>query len=245
VSRTPSFIHAVNIEETNEVELLINGKYLQLEKTYPYTVYLSENTLIGSELYRQRFKVVRSKNTVSFRASVAEGQRFLAFNNDDILRATGVVLNNTIINNYKFNVFEVASYVNSVPKGFIPETGIVSYFMSFEDKKYNKNVYVRERKNVETNLLASFSLYEAAINGTAVVNFANLRTNYTPEGTPITIPLTSSKVPDIKVTSEPITVIVPPSEPPPPPPEVIPENVLLKEDNRPLVQENKYYIELE
>ena len=243
ISRTPSFIHASAVQNTQDVELLINGKYLQVEDVYPYTVYLSETALINDEIYRQQFTVERNKNNLRFRSKTVEGYRYLAFNNDDILRATGTILNNTVLNNYNFNVVEVTEQAYS--RGFIPKTGIVSYFMSFQDKKYNKNVTVRERVNVKTNLLASFSIHEAVINGTANINLANLRTNYTPEGTPLSIPLTSTFVPDMDIPTIPGSPEKPPLPPPPPIPEVVPDNTLLKEDNLPLVQENKYYIELE
>lgn len=245
LSREPSLVHAVSIDNTDQVELLVNGKYIQIEKTYPYTAHLSESSLEGEDIYRQRFTIERVKNVVSFRAKVLEGFRYLAFNNDDILRATGTVLNNAVLNNYKFNAIEVTN--NSEGKDFkvVSESGIVSYYMSFQDKKYNNNVFVRERKDVQTNLLASFSIYEAIETGEAVLNFANLRTNYTPEGTPLTIPLTSTKVPILGLNTTPITIVVPPVEPPPPPPEVIPDDTLLKEDGYPLVQENSDYITLE
>lgn len=246
ISQEPSLIHAVNIDGTDMLELLVNGKYIQIEKTYPYTAYLSDTSLDDTEVYRQRFILDRVKNIVSFRAKVQDGYRYLAFNNDNILRATGTILNNAILNNYKFNAIEVtAASKQNQTIGVVPESGIVSYFMSFEDKKYNKNVYVRERQDVQTNLLASFSVYEALETGEAVLNFANLRTNYSPEGTPVTIPLTSTKVPILGLEQPPVTIVVPPLEPPPPPPEVIPDDTLLKEDGYPLVQENNDYITLE
>jgi hypothetical protein len=245
LSREPSLIHAINIDGTDQIELLINGKYVQIEKTYPYTAYLSETSLDEQELNRQRFTLERVKNVVSFRAKVVEGFRYLAFNNDDILRATGTVLNNAILNNYKFNAIEVTAKSNADEFNIVSEPGIVSYHMSFQDKKYNNNVFVRERRDVQTNLLASFSIYEALETGEAVLNFANLRTNYTPEGTPLTIPLTSTKVQIQGVQTPPTVIVVPPVEPPPPPPEVIPDNTLLKEDGYPLVQENNDYITLE
>lgn len=245
LSREPSLVHAVSIDNTDQVELLVNGRYIQIEKTYPYTAYLSESSLEGEDIYRQRFTIERVKNVVSFRAKVLEGFRYLAFNNDDILRATGTVLNNAILNNYKFNAIEVTNNPEDKDFKVVSESGIVSYYMSFQDKKYNNNVFVRERKDVQTNLLASFSIYEAIETGEAVLNFANLRTNYTPEGTPLTIPLTSTKVPILGLNTTPITIVVPPVEPPPPPPEVIPDDTLLKEDGYPLVQENNDYITLE
>lgn len=245
LSRTPSLVHAVNVPETGQIELLVNGKFIQIEKSYPYTAYLSETSLDGEDIYRQRFTIERTKNVVSFRAKVAEGFRYLAFNNDDILRATGTMLNNAVLNNYKFNAIEVTATSNDNVYSVVSESGIVSYYMSFQDKKYNKNVFVRERKNIQTNLLASFSIYEALETGEAVLNFANLRTNYSPEGTPFALPLTSTKVPLLGVSTSPITIVVPPAEPPPPPPEVIPDDTLLKEDGYPLVQENNDYITLE
>lgn len=185
ISNTPSFVHVRPIPGTNEVELLVDNEYLQIEQSYPYTVYLSEDSFSGPDLYRQRFTYSYTGNACSFRVQTNSGMRYLAFNNDDILRATGTILCNSILNNYIFNIVEVTPKALSL--GFIPKNDIVSYFLSFEDRQDNRNVKIKQTQAVKTSFLASFSIHEATTTGEANLNFASLRTNFTPEGVPVPV----------------------------------------------------------
>lgn len=190
ISNTPSFVHVRPVPGTDEVELLVDNEYIQIEQSYPYTVYLSEDPFSGPDLYRQRFIYSYTGNSCSFRVQTNTGMRYLAFNNDDILRATGTMLGNSILNNYIFNIVEVTPKALSL--GFIPKNDIVSYFLSFEDRQNNSNVKIKQTQPVITNFLASFSIHEATTTGEANLNFASLRTNFTPEGVPT--PLLSAGV---------------------------------------------------
>lgn len=185
ISNVPSFIHVRPIPSTSEVEILIDNEYLQVEPNYPFTVYLSEDSFSGADLYRQRFTCTYQGNTCSFSVQTNVGVRYLAYNNDDILRAVGTMLCNSIPNNYIFSVIEVTPKAKSL--GFIPKNNIVSYFLSFEDRQNNENVKINQIQEVKTNFLASFSIHEAATTGEVNLNFANLRTNFTPEGVPIPV----------------------------------------------------------
>jgi hypothetical protein len=217
LSSVPSFINIRTVPGSTDVELLVNGKYFQVERNYPFTVYLSDTALTGPDLYRQRFEYDVTGTVVKFKANTITGSRYLAFNNDSIMRAVGTILSNSVLNQYLFNAIEVTT--SAYTKGFIPTNDIVSYFLSFEDRINNKNVKIKETKEVKTNFLISFSIYDAITTGVANLNIANLRTVFTPEGIPIPLhpPETPTPTPTVTptITPTPTTTVTPTITPTP------------------------------
>ena len=57
-SLSASTFYVAPIDNTNEVELFVNNKYVQVNAVYPYVVYLNEKTLDPEEIYRQRFEII-------------------------------------------------------------------------------------------------------------------------------------------------------------------------------------------
>jgi hypothetical protein len=192
----PSMIYIQPVPNTDTAELIIENKYIQVDKTYPYTVRLNEKSLDGTEIHRQRFSVLQQNNIITFKTKTTDGVRYLALNNDNIVRATGLVLNESIVNDYVFRCIPVTTL--DLSAGFIPSNNWVSYFYDIENKTNNKNLEVKTQLNeVYTNYLIDFPYEEITLSGTTNINIANLKTNLTPTGAPgslATLPTTNPSI---------------------------------------------------
>lgn len=178
-----SIIYLQPINNTNEVELFIDNKYIQVEAEYPYKVYLGDRTLDPEEINRQRFKTVYDNGFISFKTKTDSGYRYLAFNNDNVLRAVGLILNDTIINDYIFKCLPITS--TTLNRGFKPSNDWVTYYFDIEQENENKTVTINKDLNTtQTNLLVDLPLERAAETGSVTVNIANLKTALTPSGGP-------------------------------------------------------------
>lgn len=180
---TPIFI--LPIPNTNQVELLINGLYLQVDDNYPYTVFASSRSLPESQNNRQRFECIYQDSFISFKTKTAEGYRYLAFNNDNILRATGVVFNNSAVNDYIFKANPIT--LDKASLNFAPTNNWVTYYFSFLQELENKLVTINKELPAPTNLLIDFPVEEATRSGKININVANLKTSITPLGSPAPI----------------------------------------------------------
>jgi len=175
----------VPIISTNKVELFVNNKNVIVDKNYPYVISLTPRSLDKDNLYRQRFEIDYQNNVITIKTVTTEGYRYLAIGSDNVLRATGMILNDAAIghNNYAFNCIPVTS--PSLNIGFIPTNNWVSYFYDIESGVENKTVTVNRNINsVPTNFLIDFSVEAALESGNAIVNIANLKTTMTPTGGP-------------------------------------------------------------
>jgi hypothetical protein len=182
-SEIPSVFYLAPIGLTDEVEIFVNNRYVQVTETYPYTVYTAERSLDPEEIHRQRFKIVYQGGFITFKTKTNSGYRYLCFNDDDIMRATGVILNETIINDYVFKCLPVTT--NTLQKGFIPTNDWVTYYFDIESETENKTVTINKNiQDTSTNFLIDFPV-ERVFNSSEVnVNVANLKTNLTPAGGP-------------------------------------------------------------
>jgi len=178
-----SIFYVAPIEGTNEVELFVNKQYVQVNATYPYTVYLNDKSLNSEEIQRQRFEVVYQNNFITFKTKTDSGYRYLAFNNDNTLRAVGLILNDSVVNDYIFNCIPVTT--STINRGFNPTNNWITYYFDVESETENKTVTINKNfANNKTNLLIDFPLEQAAETGTANINIANLKTAVTPSGAP-------------------------------------------------------------
>jgi hypothetical protein len=182
-SETPSVFYLAPIGLTDEVEIFVNNRYIQVTETYPYTVYTAERSLDPEEIHRQRFKIVYQGGFITFKTKTNSGYRYLCFNNDGIMRATGVVLNETIINDYVFKCLPVTT--NTLQKGFIPTNDWVTYYFDIESEAENKTVTINKNiQDTPTNFLIDFPVERVFDDSEVNVNVANLKTNLTPAGGP-------------------------------------------------------------
>jgi hypothetical protein len=181
-----STFYVAPIEGTNEVELFVNNQYVQVDTAYPYVVYLNEKTLDPEEIQRQRFELVYQNNLISFKTKTDSGYRYLALNNDNTLRAVGLILNDSIVNDYVFKCIPVTT--STLNRGFNPTNNWVTYYFDVESEAENKTVTInKDFVDNKTNLLIDFPLEKAAETGTININIANLKTAVTPSGGPASI----------------------------------------------------------
>jgi hypothetical protein len=174
------------IENTGQVELKLNGKFLQVQKEYPYEVNANTRSLDPEDINRQRFEVVYQNGLITFKTLTDVGYRFLSLGNDQILRATGLILNNSIINDYVFKCIPITDDV--LARGFISANTWTTYYFDIESSVNNKNVKInKDITPTETNLLIDFPTEKAAETGVAHINAANLKTAVTPSGGPAPI----------------------------------------------------------
>lgn len=167
-----------------EVEIKVGNFYLEVDDTYPYKIRANNLTLTPDEIHRRRFKFSVENDQISLIAQTKDGDRFLALGNDNILRATGVMLGNNIANDYIFKVQKVTQ--NNINYNFTPSNSWVTYFLDFPNQTNNTNILVnKEYDNINTNFLISFPVSKATNN--VNINVANLKTGYTPTGSPTTM----------------------------------------------------------
>jgi hypothetical protein len=170
----------------NTVEMFVEGNYVQVDELYPYVVRLSDRTISDPDnINRQRFEVVynQTNNSITFKTLTNSGYRFLAFNGDNILRATGLVFNENEVNDYIFEFTPVTN--NTINYDFNPTNNWVTYFFDVESRQNNKNLTInKDFYPVPTNLLVDFPIEKAAETGAVVINIANLKTGITPAGGP-------------------------------------------------------------
>ena len=192
LSSGSSIFYISPIKNTSQVELFVNNKYVQVNKSYPYDVILSNITLPDSDINRQRFITNYQNGTITFYTLTDSGYRYLSFNNFDYtLRATGVLLNNSVYNDYVFKCIPVTSITQQ--QGFTPTNDWVTYYFDVETRTENNTVAVNKDYDIYTNFLIDFSIDTAIKDGIADINIANLKTNLTPTGGPASLDNTYDK----------------------------------------------------
>ena len=178
-----SIFYISPITNTNEVELLVEGQWVQVDEAYPYVVRLNTRPLDPEEIYRQRFQITYKDGLISFLTYTNTGYRYLALNPDNVLRAVGVIFNNSVVNDYVFKCVPVSE--SSLSYNFTPTNNWVTYYYDIENQTNNKTVNVNKNiTDVKTNLLIDFPYEKAIETGVATVNIANLKTSITPAGGP-------------------------------------------------------------
>jgi hypothetical protein len=195
---TASKIFINPITGTSEVELLIDGKYLQVDVDYPFQVRASNTPLKGDEAYRQRFILDPVDQDLTINTRTLEGRRYLALSRDsetlNTLFAIGCILGNTTLNDYVFNLTPVTT--TTIEHGHIPNNAWVTYFMDLQNETENKSVSANKTiSDTAINYLVDFP-YQAAIEtGKATINVANLKTDFTSTGGPAPVDNTYNTTP--------------------------------------------------
>jgi hypothetical protein len=193
VSLTGSLFYISPVLNTQEVEIIVDNNYLQIEENYPYKLYLSPESLDPEEINRQRFYINFYNKTITIRTKTKDGFRYIGLNQDNTLRATGVILGQTVVNDYVFECIPLT--YESFSYGFNPSQSIVTYYFDAEYGSENTSVRINKKYDVPTSFLITFSPYEAAKSNSSVINIANLKNIMTPAGGPPPIENSYLKLP--------------------------------------------------
>lgn len=174
------------ISNNKNIKIYVDSKPLQVQSFYPYEVFLSSETKDPEEQKLQQFEVIQQDDIILFKTLTNSGYRYLALNNDNVLRATGLIFNNSIVNDYIFNYTPITT--TEIERGFIPTNNWITYYFDIESKKDNKTITINKNfANIDTNFLIDFPYTKAAETGIANINIANLKTGLTPTGGPAPI----------------------------------------------------------
>ena len=175
---TKALISIVPIENSL-VELKIGKKTIKIDESYPYTARLQE-TALDEDSSLGKFEMEYDSGVASFKIKTPEGYRFLSYGKDNVIRAVGVELNSTIVNNYHFEVeFKTRS---SITYGFTPTTDEVSYYNEIDSYDNKFNVLLKHKTEKLTNLLISCPTNEMSKDEEADINISLLKTNYSSSG---------------------------------------------------------------
>jgi hypothetical protein len=167
----------------NTIELFVNNQYVQVDAEYPYTVRLNPKSLDPEEIHRQRFEIIYQGGFIVFKTLTNSGYRFLGVGIDNTLRATGLILGVSVINDYVFKCIPVTNLSNK--SDFIPTNNWVTYYFDIESGKNNSDLVVNKKfDNISTNFLINFPIETSFKTAKAEINIANLKTAITPVGGP-------------------------------------------------------------
>lgn len=166
------------------VELRVDRtKYIEIEQTYPYTAKLTEDIVDATELQYRQYEVEYSKGLISFKVKTPEGYRFLSYGVDNVIRAVGVELNETIVNPYHFS----ADYKtrSTMTYNYTPDEKEVKYYNELNKQEHKTDVEIKQIIDSESNLLITCPTHSLSKPNQkdVVINITSLKTDYTPNGT--------------------------------------------------------------
>jgi hypothetical protein len=190
------YVSPIN-DGTGDVQLFVNNRYVQVDTVYPFNLLLATNNLINDINigYTQRFKLIYQNGYLTILANTPTDvlqKGYVCIGNDKILRATGVVLNDSAPNDYVFKCIPVS--LTNLNSGFIPTNDWVTYYYDIESGSDNKTLNVnKDFTNTQTNYLLNFSIETATAQTSASINVSNLKTYVTPTGGPAPVDNTYTK----------------------------------------------------
>ena len=165
----------------NVVELKASKThYVQIDKQYPYTARLSQETLNGEEIERRRFEIDFKSGLMCFKTKTSEGHRFLSYGTDRVVRAVGLMLNETTVNSYFF----VPDFISnsSMVYNFDAKTTEIRYFNELANSYNKATVNIKEEQETDTNLLVSCTTKDISKLNTVPINIALTKTNFSSSG---------------------------------------------------------------
>ena len=184
----PSYFN-LEVISGNQVYIKKDLEYLQISKEYPYEVSVTSTDILDEESYLRKFYIYYNSGYMSFSVDTNQGQRFLQFGNDNIMRATGVSFGNNLTNigdnkisSYLFDTENIIEDVKtSILNSDYYRNDWVTYYMRLDDKSENSTTTIKRAiPNPPTHFLASFSVNGLNDENVLNINLANLKTGYTP-----------------------------------------------------------------
>jgi len=167
---------------SNKVELHTNNNtILTVDATYPYTVRTSTELLSPDQQYRREFEIDYVGRILTLKTSTNEGDRYLSYSADKVLRAVGLMLNNRVFNSYLF----VPTFITNseLTVGFNPKANEVKYYNDLETFVNRLSLDIKDApSDADTNLLISCATTDIPVSDETNVNIALLKTNFTSTG---------------------------------------------------------------
>lgn len=167
----------------NYVELVSEDfkKKITVDEDYPYTVRLSQDILNEDKIHRQRFEMEYQNNLISFKVKIKEGYRFLSYGKDNVVRATGLMLNDTVCNNYFHKVEMITD--DGLYYGFDARSTEIKYYNQLPTFVNQNTVTIREEKDIDTHLLISCSTKAISKSTNVSINVSLTKSNFSAAGT--------------------------------------------------------------
>lgn len=156
--------------------------FVEFDDSYPYPLRISDETIVDEQLYTRKFYIDYVNGKASFKVKTNEGFRFVSFGVDKVVRAVGLELNDTVVNQYHLNVEFITE--SSVPYNTDSKMKQVQYFNEFESTDTRKTLEVKSQSDKHTNLLVTCATTQINLSAAeAFVNIAPTKTNFTSFGT--------------------------------------------------------------
>lgn len=155
--------------------------YLQVDAAYPYTARVTANTLDKTALRRQQFQYDYKDGKLSFKTLTNEGWRYLSYGADQVVRAIGLMLNETVVNSYLFTPKFVTQ--GEIYYDFDATSKEIKYFNELTNYDQRETVAIKNYTESNTNLLISCPTSEIAKSTTAKINIASTKSNFSSTGT--------------------------------------------------------------
>lgn len=154
--------------------------FLEVSSEYPYNINVTYGPIAPAELHRRLFEVEFSNSTLVIRVRTNEGYRYLAPNIDGRLRATGLILVDTKLNDYHFKPIFDEKNVHELGADFT--TKEIKYFNNFESSEQSRSAELRTVREKNTNLMLTAPIEPALNNQKAEADVAILKSNFSPAG---------------------------------------------------------------
>jgi hypothetical protein len=154
--------------------------FLEVSKQYPYEINITKGPVAQSELYKRQFHVEYSNSSIVIRTITQEGPRYVAPCIDRRVRATGLVLVDTVLNDYYFDPVFDTSVKFALDADFSIKE--VKYFNSFESNTKSRSAELRVINQKDTGVLVSVPISTALKQEKAPTDVAILKTNFSPTG---------------------------------------------------------------
>ncbi len=167
----------------NYVELVAEDykKKLTIDEKYPYTARLSQDILNEDKIHRQRFEMEYQNGMISLKTKTEEGYRFLSYGVDNVVRATGLMLNDTISNNYLHKVEMLTN--GSIYYGFDARSTEIKYWNQIPTFINQNTVTVKEEKDIDTHLMISCTTDAISKSTNVPINVSLTKSNFSAAGT--------------------------------------------------------------
>ena len=166
----------------NIVKLVVDKTHrIVIDKEYPYTARVTNDNLLEEDEYRQYFEADYANEKICFRTQTKEGWRYLAYNSDQTVRATGVSLNEKEISPYIFSMEQVSN--KTILYNFNAKTSEVSYFNELTTYLNRNTVTIKNEFVNDTHLLMSCATSTIGSPTKKVpVNISLTKTNFAASG---------------------------------------------------------------